>query len=243
MTNTNGLPPQAFTRETLSKAYDWLGTQPDSVKALAKDANTLVSLYTTHLLRAQDGFASNVDPEEAKNILKNTAPVSGEHFKSELKNLAQGLEEFSIEPAKPSLEPIRASEMALRSPSASQPTNPYPQGAGHENLNLNTKPMNQNLSGEPLPPPPTAQAQTQTLPPHVQQRHRWDPTPASGINSAVQSSNRAQGTSGLAALLDTSSQMKVARVKDSLNLSNDNEALRMLISLGFDRLKDVLPVD
>lgn len=241
MTNTNGLPPQAFTRETLSKAYEWLGTQPESVKALAKDANTLVSLYTTHLLRAQDGFASSVDPEEAKNILKNTAPVSGEHFKSELKNLAQGLEEFSTEPPKAS-EPPRASERN-QIPQANPQRPQLPGFGGSEYSNVNHKPMNQNLSGEPLPPPPIAQAQTQTLPPHVQQRHRWDPTPASGINSAVQSSNRAQGTSGLAALLDTSSQMRVARVRDSLNLSSDNEALRMLISLGFARLKDVLPVD
>jgi hypothetical protein len=94
MANTNGWPPQAYTKETLAEAYEWLKTQPDSVKVLAKDSATLVSLYTNHQLRAQEGFAGYYDQTEAEETLKQSAPVSGERFKSELKTLAQGLNEF-----------------------------------------------------------------------------------------------------------------------------------------------------
>ena len=80
------LPPQAYTREILTAAFNWLQTQPESVKKLATTPDALVGLY----LRAQRFGNSN---------LESDAPVSSQAFMSDLKNLAEGLKQFE-EPAR-----------------------------------------------------------------------------------------------------------------------------------------------
>lgn len=71
------LPPEAFTKETLQEAFQWLQSQPDSVRELVHTPESLVSLYRK--AKRQD----------------NDAPVSSKNFMSELKTLAKGLEAFS----------------------------------------------------------------------------------------------------------------------------------------------------
>jgi hypothetical protein len=75
------LPPQAYTREVLTSAFNWLQTQPESVKKLATTPDALVGLY----LRAQRYGASSLEAD---------APVSSQNFMSDLKNLAEGLKQF-----------------------------------------------------------------------------------------------------------------------------------------------------
>lgn len=75
------LPPQAYTRETLAQAFNWLQSQPESIKRLAASPDALVGLF----LRAQR--FGNLSPEA-------DAPVSSQHFVSDLKNLAEGLKQF-----------------------------------------------------------------------------------------------------------------------------------------------------
>lgn len=81
MSSGTNLPPQAYTREILTSAFNWLQTQPDSIRKAATTPDILVGLYT----RAKR-FASST-PE-------NDAPVSSQNFMSDLKNLAEGLKEF-----------------------------------------------------------------------------------------------------------------------------------------------------
>ncbi|MEO0337400.1 MAG: hypothetical protein AAF202_13475, partial [Pseudomonadota bacterium] len=191
-----------------------------------------------------DGITSFYDPKEAEESLKQAAPVSGEHFKTELKSLAQGLNEFA-----PTGEIVRSHE--------AQKTQSI------DNFNNQRRHLSENrgahVSGPSQRPQTNAQMpmQTQpqthqpqsasqpTLPPHVQRQRLENTASMPGPTSSVTASNRAQGSSvsGLAALLDANSQLRVAQVRESMNLSSDNEALRMLISLGFDRLKSILPVD
>lgn len=85
------LPPQAYTREMLTTAFNWLQTQPDSVRKMATSPDTLVCLYT----RAQRSGA---------NLLDADAPVSSQAFMSDLKNLAEGLRAFD-DPTTPA--PVR----------------------------------------------------------------------------------------------------------------------------------------
>ncbi len=66
----NPLPPQAFTKETLQKAYSWLLQQSDSVKEMATTQDLLISLY----LKAQRNGEASL---ETSSIQK---------FKLELKN-------------------------------------------------------------------------------------------------------------------------------------------------------------
>jgi hypothetical protein len=93
------LPPQAYTREMLTTAFNWLQTQPDSVRKMATSPDTLVCLYT----RAQRSGATLLDSE---------APVSSQNFMSDLKNLAEGLRAFdepaAAAPVKPRPTPISA---------------------------------------------------------------------------------------------------------------------------------------
>ncbi len=68
----NPLPPQAYTKETLQKAYTWLLTQNASVKEMVNSQDMLISLY----LKAQRSGDSSLDTPSIQN------------FKQELKNLA-----------------------------------------------------------------------------------------------------------------------------------------------------------
>lgn len=170
MTTAN-LPPQAYTRETLAAAFEWLKTQPDSVKQLASSSDILVGLYLQFRRRKQEGFGpidSRVDP------LNEDAPVSGEQFKSELKNLAQGLEQFT--------EPKLNSSMA--SPSHVMKSAP--------------------------------KSSVRTAPPR-------ETPPSLGLG------------------LDPQSRDRLLMIQQKLNLSSETEAVRLLISLGFDKIQDILP--
>lgn len=75
----NPLPPQAYTKDALQKAYAWLMNQPASIRELATTPDVLVSLY---LKTQRDGMES-LDRPSIKN------------FRSELKQLAGMMSEFS----------------------------------------------------------------------------------------------------------------------------------------------------
>lgn len=71
------LPPEAFTKETLQEAFNWLQEQPEPVRATVHTPERLVSLYQKSI-RLND-----VD-----------APVSSRKFMDDLKNLASSLNQF-----------------------------------------------------------------------------------------------------------------------------------------------------
>lgn len=74
----NPLPPQAYTKDTLQKAYTWLLSQSPSVKEMAHDQNILVSLY----LKAQRNGDAVLETPSIQN------------FKQELKSLANMMGDF-----------------------------------------------------------------------------------------------------------------------------------------------------
>lgn len=75
------LAPQAYTKETLSKAFDWLQYQPDQVKQVATSPDVLVGLF----LKAQRQGIDHIDAD---------APVSSKKFLSDLKNLKKDMAQF-----------------------------------------------------------------------------------------------------------------------------------------------------
>ncbi len=83
----NPLPPQAYTKETLLKAYSWLINQSDSIKEMATTPDILVSLY---LKTTRDGESALDRP-------------SIQNFKKELKNLAGLMGELDKAPSMPSI--------------------------------------------------------------------------------------------------------------------------------------------
>lgn len=72
-------PPQAYTREILVKAINWIQGQPPAVRARATSADLVVSHYLQACRRAD---------------MQSTTPVSGETFREDLKNLAADLKQF-----------------------------------------------------------------------------------------------------------------------------------------------------
>jgi len=74
------LPPQAYTREVLAHAFNWLQGQTDAVKTLAQTPDTLVSLY----LQAK-----------RKGDLSFDSDTPSESFRSQLKTLATDLQQFA----------------------------------------------------------------------------------------------------------------------------------------------------
>ena len=100
MSNTT-LPPQAFTKEMLSEAFDWLNLQPDAIKNQVKSTEGMMSLYLRHKRHGKVGFVSESVSEQP--------PASIRHFQSDLKNLAEGLKQFDPprqeSPAKPQASP------------------------------------------------------------------------------------------------------------------------------------------
>lgn len=86
MALTTNIPPQAYTRDTLVKAIEWLGHQPASVREKATSADLVVSFY--------------LQANRRKTALQMEAPVSGENFKADLRHLAEDLKQFE-EPSAP----------------------------------------------------------------------------------------------------------------------------------------------
>jgi hypothetical protein len=73
----NPLPPQAYTKDTLLKAYQWLMTQNSSIKEIATNPDILVSLY---LKATRDGDHALDRPsiQNFKNELRSLAGMMGD---------------------------------------------------------------------------------------------------------------------------------------------------------------------
>lgn len=85
----NPLPPQAYTKDTLTKAYMWLVHQSDAIKELATTPDILVSLF----LKAQRNGDEALETPSIQN------------FKKELKSLAGMMGELdSKQPIMPMME-------------------------------------------------------------------------------------------------------------------------------------------
>ena len=91
MSTGNLYPPQAFTREMLSQAYIWLQAQPESVRELARNPESLIALY----LKTQRSLLHNQKKMESQSSNPHAdAPVSAQNFMTDLKSLAEGLKQF-----------------------------------------------------------------------------------------------------------------------------------------------------
>ncbi|PWU21646.1 MAG: hypothetical protein C5B49_02335 [Bdellovibrio sp.] len=101
----NPLPPQAYTRETLIKAYEWLQSQAPNVQQLATTPELLVSLFQKAKIQSSEAL----DRSNAQN------------FKSELKNLASRVGEFETAPAVEALAEASLARTAL-TPASSRPS-------------------------------------------------------------------------------------------------------------------------
>ncbi len=94
MAVTSSIPPQAYTRDTLVKAIEWMNTQSQALRERASSADLIVSYY----LQAC-----------RKTAVQMEAPVSQESFKQDLRHLAEDLKQFEEPSAPPPhIQPARS---------------------------------------------------------------------------------------------------------------------------------------
>lgn len=203
----NSIPPQAYTRDTLVKAIEWMNTQPQALRERASSADLLVSYY---LQACRKGSS------------QNEAPVSQEHFKQDLRHLAEDLRQFDEPTAPPTpIQPSRSPSLGQVEPLFVAPQHqthshmPAPSHHGHgTNLGHGAHHHGHHTFHAPAP-------QTQAPPPTHQHQPARAPSP--------------QWT------VDPKSLAIAREVQNKLNLGSEAEALRLLIALGAEKAKQLFP--
>ena len=209
------LPPQAYTKETLLKAYNWLQSQSDQVKELATTPDQLVSLFLKSTRLGQESLQRYTN-STTSTFSNTSAPVmttpteqsdrpSLQSFKSELKNLAGMMGDLE----KPAVVPSKNS--ANSSPTSSQTSYQNTQPAPNQGTYQSAAP-----SGYQAPLPPYQGPVTTTQ-------------PSAPINAYVSSAPN----------YDEMTQILIREVKNELNLSSDTEALRMLVKIGYQKVRSL----
>jgi hypothetical protein len=202
MAVTNTIPPQAYTRDVLVKAIEWMQQQPQSVREKATSADLMVSFYMQACRRA---------------AATHEAPVSQENFKQDLKHLAEGLKQFE-DIAPPPHHPGRFPSYghAVVEPIFT----PQPVEQMHVEMGAQ---RNQYLHQQHM-------HQQQT---HV---HVHQPAPPPHPQPAPPSAPK---PNGMQWTVDAKSLAIARDVQQRLNLSSESEAIRMLITFGAQKARDL----
>jgi hypothetical protein len=127
----NPLPPQAYTKDTLTKAYMWLAHQNASIKELATTPDILVSLF----LKAQRNGDEALDTPSIQN------------FKNELKSLAGLMGELEPSPAA-TAAPAGATYHQQPQQQSYQPPQPKPHVMLNKQVNIQNNHMTVDLSAQ-----------------------------------------------------------------------------------------------
>ncbi|WP_413585373.1 hypothetical protein [Bdellovibrio sp. HCB274] len=206
----NPLPPQAYTKETLLKAYQWLMSQNSNIKEIATTPDMLVSLY---LKATRDGESALERPS-----IKN--------FKSELKSLAGLMGELD-RPQQQQHHHSNSGAGATYHPPVQQVL--QPQAA--QVMPQPVQPVAQTVVHAQQAPAPAVlpAVTTQTLPPQTHQVSYTEKT----LTATTQSSH-------VMDVFDCGTKLMIQEVKEEFNLSSDLEALRMLIKIGYVKSKGML---
>lgn len=188
----NQLPPQAFSKDTLSKAFQWLMTQGPHIKELATSPDLLISLYQKAQLHGDEAL-------ERPSI---------QNFKNELKNLAGMMGE---------LQPNLSAQVTNTAVVQSQP---------HQQFQTQVNQHNHNIAPQ-IPVQPKVPQSFSPVSPLVPQ-------------STAQVSQAPETKPSSLSQLDAKSVSMIHEVKAHLNLSCEQEALRVLISLGYSKVKKII---
>lgn len=199
------IAPQAYTKETLVKAFDWLQHQPASLKQVATSPDVLVGLF----LKAQRQGITNIDAD---------APVSSKKFIDDLKSLKKDFAQFddvAKTPATNFAQQSNASYSASKTASYTAESQSAEHSASHTVAHTSSHSVAQGASASPGP------STFQNAPVFAQTIH--SPT----YNTTVQHG---------ALPLDEHSLAMLTAIQQRFNLSTPQEALRMLIAVGYQQI-------
>jgi hypothetical protein len=178
-----GIPPQAFSKQDILKAMEWLEKQSDQVRSLATNADALMGLYKKALIYG-DSF---VDKQ---------SPVSEGSFRSELKDIAERLGSF--DEASNNAPPMTAKKVSQVSP-----------------LTYQVEPTEERSLTQDM-------IQKENIKISIQRQMQT--TKEEGFNIQT---------------LDSLTQSRVKEIRTRFNLSKDEEAIRMLVTVGYEKLQNI----
>lgn len=263
MANGPTLPPQAYTREILAVAFNWLQSQPDSIRKLAQTPDALVGLY----LRAQRYGSTSPEAD---------APVTSQNFVNDLKNLAEGLKQFdepmveeiqtremppsrSITPAPMAQAAFRMSEDTSVAPSLHSQTHSQTQPHMQPKMPPRPQPSPVPKNSAPTPSTPFAAypntafvsaTASNTTPPQTSPQTSYRPastvapttlpTTAPTFAPTATPNLTPASPADLALHLNANAQAMIREVKAGLNLSSDAEVLNMMVALAYKNVRNLL---
>ena len=224
----NPLPPQAYTKETLVKAYQWIQLQPNNIKELASTPDVLVSLFLKAKLQGEAAL-------ERPSI---------QNFKSELKSLAGQLGEFDgLMGSHEIIHGIgngnghvigHGNEFGTMQTQVSYPA---------QALNINSNSPQAPHQQQPFPSSQMSHQQQYSQTNNHQSSSTMSASIGQSINSTLQqpkplqqppvTSPVNQSVSQQLAVSDSKSLAYIREVRISFNLSSDAEALRLIIASGY----------
>lgn len=225
----NPIPPQAYTKDTLQKAYGWLLSQGPEIKEMASNQEILVSLY----LQATRNGAESLERPSIQNFrteLKSLADMMGNFDTG--KKTAKATKPATAAASKQSDYVTEQRSKAQSSESThakttsayAQVTPEIPAGITQEQLKEAMAAVYEAaLSKEPIssvPPLKQGTAISEKIieeAPFVVHETEISPSPASS--------------------LDAESLRKITEIQAILNLSTHHEAIRALIAIGYKKLK------
>lgn len=210
---SNQIPPQAYTREDVAKAYVWVQSQPDFVKNMATTKETLVALY---LQARRNGVSSLGDGR-----LENIAPVSSKDFKNQLQSLATELNQFEKQ------KEILKAQVPLKPVHTPAPQNVIPEIPDY------TQNFDMSRAFEYEQKAPEAKPQSNN------DQRNYDERNYDERSIEFKVSERRHTNDEFT--FDQKSKSIIEKVKTELNLESDTEVVRMLLTLGFDKLKAIFP--
>ena len=226
------LAPQAYTKETLIKAFEWLQSQDESIKSIATSVDALIGLYMKAKLQGEESLHR----------------LSIKNFKNDLKNLAHivGDWEHSGASAHSPNSPTTASNYASYSPSSTS-TQGVLQG-NQENASTSATARHQpganevnasgaSMSGTSVPGASVSGARV---------------TDGSGVANCSLHRSRSlsqphsssfSACAGLtegALLLPSELERDLMELTKALHLSHCDEALRMALRIGIEQMKRLI---
>lgn len=229
---TNPFPPQAYTRDTLIRAFQWLSSQSPQIKALASTPDLLISLYQKAQIQGKDALE--------RPQLQN--------FKNELRSLAGQLGEFDTSQPDASGGAVGGTSHL---PPAIQNMNPQPPAGASSSYNPGPA-IAQAPPPPPQPTPAAAAAAAGSQDPQANHPHpssvtsshaQQQPTILAALESAKQAAaarSIAKIASGLTGL-DSKTLEWLEEIQRELNLDSPSEALRLAVSVGYGRLAELFP--
>jgi hypothetical protein len=229
------LPPQAYTRDMLASAYEWLKTQPTGVKELALDADSLVALFLQSKRRRATSLEFPNGPNQPQQE-QSTAEMAGPPKATEPGQHDQIKPPPSFMSTQADKKrPISSDSFKSDLQSLAKDLKQFDPG-GITNAKFTT-----HFSGVANSPSPSAatinNAAVGATPPTPQMPAKQTANSPSTITGTQNQQNIDPHIGHLPEDL-----LKIVySVQTKLHLSTPAEAVKMLISLGFDKIREILP--